>query len=53
MQSPAFGAYTEAAQRLQWADPGEVAALPEAERRAAWLNLYNALVMHALAVGPV
>lgn len=48
-----FQAYVHAAQQLQWADAEEVAALSEAEQRATWLNLYNALVMHALAVGPV
>jgi hypothetical protein len=53
VSSEAFQEYMQSAQQLQWADPQAVAALPEAERRAAWLNLYNALVMHALAVGPV
>ena len=50
--SDAFTAYLHTAQQLQWVRPQEVAALGEGERRAAWLNLYNALVLHALAVGP-
>lgn len=52
LDSDAFASYVRTAQQLQRADPKEVAALTEAERRAAWLNLYNALVVHALAVGP-
>jgi hypothetical protein len=50
--SDAFSAYVHTAQQLQWVAPQEVAALGEGGKRAAWLNLYNALVMHALAVGP-
>lgn len=34
----------------RWVD---LASLPEVDRRAAFINIYNSLIVHAMAVGPM